>query len=297
MNGTKVLMSKKTVRIALIQTTSDGEVASNVSKTEKLIQAAADSGAKIICTQELCTTDYFCTDMNQDNFQLAETVPGPTTDSLTKLAKKNDVVLVLSLFEKRAEGIYHNTAVVIDADGSIAGVYRKMHIPDDPGFCEKYYFTPGDLGFKTIQTKYGKLGVLICWDQWFPEAARITAMQGADILIYPTAIATLPEESEEEKQEFSQAWDMIQRSHAIANGCFVASINRVGIENGQKFWGGSFICGPFGKYLAKAGEEEEIVMADLDFTILDKHRTTWPFFRDRRIDAYQPITKRFIDPE
>lgn len=285
----------KPVKIALLQTKSEHEVSRNLDKTISLIKKAASQGAQIVCTQELCTTDYFCYEMNDSYFEFAESIPGPITGKLSAIAKQEQVVIVASLFERRAAGIYHNTAVVIDADGTYLGKYRKMHIPDDPGFYEKYYFTPGDLGYKVFQTKFGKIGLLICWDQWYPEAARLTAMKDADILIYPTAIATLPEETIEDKQDFMDAWTTIQRSHAVANGVFVASINRVGTENGMKFWGGSFIASPFGKVLADSGDQEKIVMAECDFSSIDKHRTTWPFFRDRRIDSYQNITERFDD--
>jgi N-carbamoylputrescine amidase len=221
--------------------------------------------------------------------------PGQATQELSKLAEELSIVIIASLFEKRTDGIYHNSAVVFDADGQNLGIYRKSHIPDDLGFYEKYYFTPGDTGYKVFKTKFGVLGVLICWDQWYPEAARLCALKGAQILFYPTAIGTLPFENEELKNEYMQAWETIQRSHAVSNGCFVASVNRVGTEDNITFWGGSFVCGPFGKYIARAGSQEEILIADCDLSLIDQQRRTWPFLRDRRIDTYDGITKRYLD--
>lgn len=266
----------------------------NRKKAAALVEKAAGQGANLIALPELFNTTYFCREIDQEFFKWAEPIPGPSTRQFSALAKKLGVVILLPLFEKKAAGLYFNTVAVIEKDGSVSGIYRKMHIPDDPGFYEKYYFTPGDLGFKVFDTSCGKIGTLICWDQWFPEAARITAMKGADILVYPTAIGTLPEESDIEKGRFLEAWKMVQRSHAIANGCFVASINRVGVEGGSKFWGNSFICGPFGEMLSEAGEGEEIISADLDFSSIESQRQTWPFFRDRRIDGYSGILKRFL---
>jgi len=277
--------------------------AANLKKTVALIERAAKSGARIICTQELFRSQYFCQTENHKNFLLAEKIPGPSTDAFQKLAKKHRVVIVASLFEKRASGVYHNTAAVIDADGSLLGIYRKMHIPDDPLFYEKFYFTPGDLGFKAWQTKYGKIGVLICWDQWYPEAARLTAMQGAEILFYPTAIGWHPSEKKKYGIKQHGAWETIQRAHAVANGCYVAVTNRVGHEilegvggDGIEFWGQSFVAGTSGEIIAKAGSDrEEILIASIDLAHVDGTRTHWPFLRDRRIDAYGDLTKRLSD--
>lgn len=267
----------------------------NQEKTVRLIRDAASSGAQIICLQELYKSLYFCQQFDDAHFSLAESIPGKVTTQLGKLANDLGVVIISSLFEKRTDGIYHNTAVVHDADGTLMGIYRKSHIPDDPGFFEKYYFTPGDTGYKVFDTKFGKIGVLICWDQWYPEAARITALKGAQILFYPTAIGTLPDEDSDVRQEFMEAWETIQRSHAIANGCYVASVNRVGTEGNITFWGDSFVAGPFGKYIARAGSDEEILIAECDLSAIDIQRRTWPYLRDRRIDNYKDILKRFID--
>ena len=283
------------IKIGLIQLSDQGRLSENIHKHKSYIRKAADSGAQIICLQELFTTSYFCSKEDDTFFQLAEPVPGPLSNEMCKLAAELKVVLILPYFEKRAPGLYYNTAVVIDADGSYLGKYRKMHIPDDPGFYEKYYFTQGDLGYQVFNTKYGKIGVLICWDQWYPESARITALLGADILFYPTAIGTLSHEGEGEKTKFRDAWMTIQKSHAIANGCYVASVNRVGQERDITFWGGSFVAGPFGEILEQAGEEEEIIIADCDFSSIEKQRQIWPFFRDRRIDSYQGITERYLE--
>jgi N-carbamoylputrescine amidase len=273
-----------------------------------LIERAAKGGAQIICTQELFRSQYFCQCEDHRFFKLAEKIPGPTTDALGKLAKKYRVVIVASLFEKRAAGVYHNTAVIFDADGSILGIYRKMHIPDDPLYYEKFYFTPGDTGFCAWQTKYGKIGVLICWDQWFPEAARLTALQGAQILFYPTAIGWHPSEKREFGAAQHESWEMIQRSHALANGCYVCAPNRVGVEKivgadgkvvseeGIEFWGQSFIAGPDGQIIAKAhSAREEVLIAPCDLERVEFSRTHWPFLRDRRIDAYGDLMKRFVD--
>ena len=290
-------------KLGLIQTTASARPADNFKRTLALMERAARAGANIICTQELFTSQYFCQSENHEHFQLAEKIPGPSTVALQKLAKKHEVVIIASLFEKRAAGVYHNTAAVIDADGSLLGVYRKMHIPDDPLFYEKFYFTPGDLGFRVWPTRYGKLGVLICWDQWYPEAARLTAMQGAEILFYPTAIGWHPAEKEEYGARQHGAWETIQRSHAVANGCFVASVNRIGREviagvggPGLEFWGQSFVAGTSGEILAKASvDQEEILIVPVDLAKVDTTRTHWPFLRDRRIDAYGDLTKRLID--
>jgi len=261
---------------------------------EHHIAAAAKSGSGVIALQELFNTPYFCREMDPSFFGWSESVPGKTTDYFSRLAKNLGVILLLPLFEKKAPGVYFNTMAVIEKDGTLAGIYRKMHIPDDPGFYEKYYFTPGDLGFKVFDTSEGKIGTLICWDQWFPEAARLTAMAGAELLVYPTAIGTLPDEHDVEKAEFLDAWRTIQRSHAIANGCFVASINRVGEEGGTRFWGNSFICGPFGKIISEADELEGFITAELDLSQIEKYRQEWPFFRDRRVDEFAALSKRFL---
>ena len=276
------------------------EAQPNLLKAIAGIRDAAAKGAQIVCLQELFTSLYFCDVEDYENFKLAEAIPGPTTDALSKVAEELKVVIIASLFEKRAQGIYHNTTAVIDADGKYLGKYRKMHIPDDPAFYEKFYFTPGDLGYKVFETKYAKLGVLICWDQWYPEAARLTALMGAEILFYPTAIGWATNQDEETNTEQYNAWQTIQRSHSVANGVHVVSVNRVGFEQDgkMKFWGGSFVSNPFGKllYLASHDKEENAVV-EIDTQQTDFYRTHWPFMRDRRIDSYQPITKRFIDDE
>ncbi len=285
------------VNIGLVQMSCSENVQENIEKTIAKIKEAAANGAQIICLQELFSSLYFCDVEDHDNFKLGETIPGPTTEIMQKLAKELEVVLVVSLFEKRAQGLYHNTAAIIDADGAYLGKYRKMHIPDDPGYYEKFYFTPGDLGYQVWQTKFGKIGVLICWDQWYPEAARITSLMGADILFYPTAIGwDLDEKNQAINQEQYDAWQTIQRSHAIANGLYVVSVNRIGIEANQKFWGGSFIANPHGRLLYLAShDQEETHVETLDLEKTEYYRTTWPFLRDRRIDSYDGILKRFID--
>ncbi len=286
------------VKIGLVQMSCVKEAQPNLQKAIAGIKDAASKGAQIVCLQELFTSLYFCDVEDYENFKLAEKIPGPTTDVLGELAEELKVVIVASLFEKRAQGIYHNTTAVIDADGKYLGKYRKMHIPDDPAFYEKFYFTPGDLGYKVFETKYAKLGVLICWDQWYPEAARITALMGAEILFYPTAIGWATSQDNDTNTEQYNAWQTIQRSHAVANGVHVVSVNRVGFEQDEKmkFWGGSFVSNPFGKllYLASHDKEENAVV-EIDTQKTDFYRTHWPFMRDRRIDSYQPITKRFID--
>lgn len=272
----------------------------NLNKAIEGIRKAAAGGAQMVCLQELFTSLYFCDEENYDNFSLAEAIPGPTTEVLGKVAGELGVVIIASLFEKRTQGLYHNTTAVLDADGSYLGKYRKMHIPDDPAYYEKFYFTPGDLGYKVFKTRYATIGVLICWDQWYPEAARITALMGAEILFYPTAIGWATTQDAATNNEQYNAWQTIQRSHAIANGVHVVSVNRVGYEqNGaMKFWGGSFISNPFGTVLFQASHEDETVhVHELDLSKSDSYRTHWPFLRDRRIDSYQPITKRFIDDE
>ena len=289
-------MSK--VKVGLVQMSCSGSKEENMQKAIAGIKDAAAKGAQIVCLQELFTSLYFCDVEDYENFKLAEKSPGATTDTLGQVAASLNVVVIASLFEKRTQGIYHNTTAVIDADGAYLGMYRKMHIPDDPAYYEKFYFTPGDLGYKTFDTKFAKIGVLICWDQWYPEAARLTALQGAEILFYPTAIGWATSQDEATNTEQYKAWQTIQRSHAVANGVHVVSVNRVGFEqNGDmKFWGGSFVSNPFGTLLYKGShdnEETEVVEIDTDAT--DRYRTHWPFMRDRRIDSYENITKRFID--
>jgi len=288
------------VKIGLVQMSCTGDKEQNLAKAISGIKEAAGGGAQIICLQELFTSLYFCNVEDYENFKLAEPIPGPSTERLSRFASELGVVIIASLFEKRTQGIYHNTTAVIDADGSFLGKYRKMHIPDDPAYYEKFYFTPGDLGYKVFKTKFARIGVLICWDQWYPEAARITSLMGAEILFYPTAIGWASSQDEETNTEQYNAWQTIQRSHAVANGVHVVSVNRVGIEqNGaMKFWGGSFIANPFGTVLYKAPhEKEETAVIGIDLSKTDQYRTHWPFMRDRRIDSYQPITERFIDQE
>jgi N-carbamoylputrescine amidase len=288
-------------QIALVQMRCGTQLERNLTHALELIDNAAKSGAEIVCLPELFRSQYFCQSENHDNFSLAETIPGPSTDALTKLAREKSIVIVASLFEKRAAGVYHNTAVVIDADGNILGKYRKMHIPDDPSYYEKFYFTPGDLGFQSWKTTRGNLGVCICWDQWYPEAARLTALRGAEILFYPTAIGWHPREKEKYGAAQFSAWQTMQRSHAIANGCFVAAVNRVGHEapaggDGIEFWGQSFLCAPSGEILAQGSvDREEIISAQVEWKRVNEHRTHWPFLRDRRIDAYAGIQQRLID--
>ncbi len=289
-------MSK--VKVGLVQMSCSGDAKSNMDKAIAGIKEAAAKGANIVCLQELFTSLYFCDVEDYENFKLAETIPGPSTDTLSAVAKETGVVVIASLFEKRAQGLYHNTTAVLDADGTYLGKYRKMHIPDDPAYFEKFYFTPGDLGYKVFETKYGKIGVLICWDQWYPEAARLTALMGAEILFYPTAIGWATSQDEATNTEQYNAWQTIQRSHAVANGVHVVSVNRVGLEqNGaMKFWGGSFVANPFGSLIVKAThDQEEVIVTELDLSKTDSYRTHWPFMRDRRIDSYGDIVKRFID--
>jgi N-carbamoylputrescine amidase len=286
------------VQVGIVQMSCVKDKAANLKKAVEKILVAVQKGAQIVCLQELFTSLYFCDTEDYENFGLAESIPGPATETLQAIARENKIVIIASLFEKRAQGIYHNTTAVLDADGSYLGKYRKMHIPDDPAFYEKFYFTPGDLGYKVFETKYAKIGVLICWDQWYPEAARITSLMGAEILFYPTAIGWSTAQDEATNDEQYQAWLTIQRSHAVANGIHVVSVNRVGMEQqgAMKFWGGSFISNPFGRILYQAShDQEEVVVQELDIAKTDSYRTHWPFLRDRRIDSYQPITKRFID--
>jgi len=289
-------MSK--VKVGIVQMTCTANKQENLDKAIVKVRVAAQKGAQIVCLQELFTSLYFCDVEDYDNFKLAEAILGPSTDALSAVAKELGVVIIASLFEKRAQGIYHNTTAVLDADGAYLGKYRKMHIPDDPGFYEKFYFTPGDLGYKVFKTKFATIGVLICWDQWYPEAARITAMMGAEILFYPTAIGWATTQDEATNAEQYNAWQTIQRSHAVANGVHVVSVNRVGEEAGVKFWGGSFFANPFGALIHQTSvDDEEVVVEELDLAKSDYYRSHWPFMRDRRIESYQPITKRFLDED
>ena len=287
----------KNVSFALIQLSCAEDQSKNAVKTFSAIREAASKGAQVICLQELFQSVYFCYEENPSFFDLAETIPGPLTNQLGDLAKELGVVIVASMFEKRAAGIFHNTTAVLDADGKYLGKYRKMHIPDDPGYYEKYYFTPGDLGYLVFDTHFAKIGVLICWDQWYPEAARLTALKGAEVLVYPTAIGwDLEEKNNEINREQYQAWQTIQRSHSVANGIPVVSVNRVGVEHGQQFWGGSFVSNAFGRVIFQAShDQEEVAIVAVDVDSSEYYRKTWPFFRDRRIDSYGDITKRFND--
>jgi N-carbamoylputrescine amidase len=284
--------------VGLIQMSCSGDPAENFAKAEARIQEAAKRGAQIICLQELFRSQYFCREENAELFELAEAIPGPSTEALAKLARGLNVVIIGSLFERRAAGIYHNTAVAIDAGGALLGKYRKMHIPDDPLYYEKFYFTPGDLGFPNFDTRFARIGVLVCWDQWYPEGARLSSLGGANILFYPTAIGWHPSEKKEFGAAQLDAWRTIQRSHAIANGVFVAAVNRVGFEgtpeSGLEFWGHSFVCDPFGQILAEASaDKEEILLVECDPSRVEEVRRNWPFLRDRRIDAYSPILNRW----
>ena len=294
--------SKNKYVIGLLQLSFSANPEENTKKTISWVKKAAKQGAQIICLPELYRSQYFCQREDSKLFDLAETIPGPSTKAFQKAAKENNVAIIVPLFEKRAPGLYHNSAVIIDAGGEILGIYRKMHIPDDPAFYEKYYFTPGDLGFKSFKTKYGNIGTLICWDQWYPEGARLTALKGAGVLFYPTAIGWHPAEKERYGAAQKDSWITIQRSHAIANGVYVASVNRTGFEkpveeqDGLIFWGSSFVCDPQGVILAQASvDNEEILLAEVDVNHIETIRRNWPFFRDRRIDAYGDITKRFSD--
>jgi N-carbamoylputrescine amidase len=294
-------------QIALVQMSCGPEPEQNLRKAIDRVGDAAGRGANVVCLPELFQTQYFCQREDAALFDLAETIPGPSSEKLSAAAKKNSVVLITSLFEKRARGVYHNTAAIFDKDGSLAGIYRKMHIPDDPLYYEKFYFTPGDLGFRALDTSAGKIGTLVCWDQWYPEGARLTALQGANVLFYPTAIGWHPAEKAEFGEAQYDAWKTIQRAHAIANGLYVGVVNRVGFETGNirgnsatgaglQFWGGSFIADPFGRVIAQGShDKEEILMAEVDLHKLEDTRRNWPFLRDRRIDAYAPITNRLID--
>jgi len=298
MNAKRTASSKVTLGLPQLQCEKDP--GDNLARTLKAIETAARAGAQIVCTQELFRSQYFCQSEDPACFSLAEPIPGPSTEAFQRLARRRRVVVIASLFERRAPGLYHNSAAVIDADGSLLGVYRKMHIPDDPLYYEKYYFTPGDTGFRAWDTRHGRIGVLICWDQWYPEAARLTAMQGAQILFYPTAIGWHPAEKAAMGERQHGAWETIQRSHAVANGCFVAAVNRVGHErpvggDGIEFWGQSFVAGTSGQILAKASAgREETLLVEVDLAEVETTRTNWPFFRDRRIDAYSGVTQRWL---
>ena len=289
---------KDQVTLGLIQMSAGDNLAANLTKAVERVGAAAKKGAQIVCLQELFRSRYFCQSENHKNFQLAEPIPGPTTDALSTVASEYEIVIVASVFERRSAGVYHNTAVVIDADGALAGIYRKMHIPDDPLYYEKFYFTPGDLGFPSFQTRYAKVAALVCWDQWFPEGARLAALSGAQIIFYPTAIGWIPNEPRAVAQQQRAAWELIQRSHAVANGIYVASVNRVGREGRIRFWGNSFVAGPFGEIVAHAGgEREEILLAKCDLGRIEETRQSWPFLRDRRIDAYEPLLFRTLEDD
>ncbi len=282
------------VNVALVQSKASPDPTVNVKRTLDAIERSADLGAHVVCTQELFRSLYFCQREDASLFELAESIPGPTTEVLQEVARRRGIVVVGSLFEKRAPGLFHNTAVVIDADGSLAGTYRKTHVPDDPNYYEKFYFTPGDQGYRAFDTRAGRIGVLVCWDQWFPEAARLTAMQGAKILFYPTAIGAHARESAGVPEAQRDAWTTIQRAHAIANGVFVAAANRTGVEDDMRFWGSSFVAGPFGQVIARAGADaDEIVLARCDAAEVDRTREAWPFLRDRRIDAYDGLLRRW----
>jgi N-carbamoylputrescine amidase len=286
------------IKVGLVQMSCVADKEANLQKAIDGVRDAVRQGAQIVCLQELFTSLYFCDEENYDNFLLAESIPGPSSDTLSTIAAELGVVIIASLFEKRAQGLYHNTVAVLDADGSYLGKYRKMHIPDDPNYYEKFYFTPGDLGYKVFNTKFATIGVLICWDQWYPEAARITSLMGAEMLFYPTAIGWATSQEDATNTEQYNAWQTIQRSHAVANGIHVVSVNRVGYEQDgrMKFWGGSFVSNPFGSIMYQAShEQEENFVVEIDTAKSDQYRTHWPFLRDRRIDSYSPITKRFID--
>jgi N-carbamoylputrescine amidase len=301
--------------VGLVQMRMGPDPEANFAAAVRHIEQAAQLGANIVCLPELFRAQYFCQREDTRLFDLAESIPGPSTAKLADVARKARVAIVASLFERRAPGLYHNTAVTLNSDGAIAGVYRKMHIPDDPLYYEKYYFAPGDLGFQAVDTAFGRVGTLVCWDQWYPEGARLTALQGAEVLFYPTAIGWHPAEKEQFGAAQYDAWQTIQRAHAIANGVYVAGVNRVGIEHGEvklahgdvngnradgpglEFWGGSFLADPFGRIIAKASHDaEEILLGEIDLALIEETRRNWPFLRDRRIDAYAPITKRFLDP-
>jgi len=291
------MAERSCVRVGLVQMASAGEESANLTKALAAVDRLAGDGAEIIALPELFLTDYFCQTEDPAYFKKAEPVPGPTTGVMAKKAAERGVVLIVPVFERRGEGIYHNSAVVIDSDGTLTGVYRKMHIPQDPGFSEKYYFTPGDLGFPCFETRRGRMGVLICWDQWFPEAARLAALNGVQILFYPTAIGWRCDETDETVRAIERdAWETVQRSHAIANGIYVAAVNRVGREKGLEFWGRSFLAGPRGDVLVRAeGSGEKLLVADCDLSCIETQRQAWPFFRDRRTEAYEALHERFLN--
>jgi N-carbamoylputrescine amidase len=289
-------MSDDRFTVGLVQMRCEESVAANLAKAVARVEEAAKQGAQIVCLQELFRSAYFCQSESAANFDLAEPIPGPGTDTLCRVAAAHEIVLVGSIFEKRAEGVFHNTAVVVDADGSLLGLYRKMHIPDDPLYYEKFYFTPGDLGFRSFQTRYARIGALVCWDQWFPEAARLTSLSGAEIIFIPTAIGWHPSEKQQHGESQHAAWQTIQRGHAIANGVFVAVANRVGREGNLEFWGASFVADPFGAVVARASHDlEEVLVVSCDRRRISETRRHWPFLRDRRIDAYDGLLKRYID--
>jgi N-carbamoylputrescine amidase len=305
--GRSIALPPEKFRVGLVQMSMTSDPDKNLGHAVDRVREAATLGAQIVCLPELFQTQYFCQREDASLFDLAEPIPGPTSTKLAEVAKQLGIVLIASLFEKRAAGVYHNTAAMFDADGSLRGLYRKMHVPDDPLYYEKYYFTPGDLGFRAFDTNVGRVGTLVCWDQWYPEGARLTALQGAHVLFYPTAIGWHPAEKAELGVAQHDAWRTIQRAHAIANGVYVAVVNRVGFETGDvrgksapgaglEFWGGSFLCDPFGRVIAEAShDKEEILVGDVDLKALEDVRRNWPFLRDRRIDAYAPITSRLID--
>lgn len=300
-------MAQEKFRVGLVQMSAGPDPERNLQHAIDMVGDAAGRGAQVVCLPELFQTQYFCQREDAALFDLAEAIPGPATEKLSAVAKRLKIALIASLFEKRAPGVYHNTAVVFDADGTLRGLYRKMHIPDDPLYYEKFYFTPGDLGFRAFNTDFGKIGTLVCWDQWYPEGARLTALQGAQVLFYPTAIGWHPAEKEQYGEAQHDAWRTIQRAHAIANGVYVGVVNRVGMEYGDirgnrapgaglEFWGGSFLCDPFGRVIAEAShDKEEILVGEVDVRVMEDVRRNWPFLRDRRIDAYAPITSRMID--
>ncbi len=296
----------RSVHVGLVQMRCGEDPSENVRRAMEMTEQAASDGAQIICLPELFRTRYFCKSEDHDHFRLAEPIPGPTTSRFEEIARKLDVTILVSVFEKRAEGLYHNTIAVVDGDRGFIGRYRKMHIPDDPLFYEKFYFAPGDLGFRTFRTEHATIGTLICWDQWYPEAARLTALRGAEILLYPTAIGWLPSEKAARGASQKEAWELVQRSHAVANGCYTVAVNRVGFEpapepseeEGIEFWGGTFVAGPDGVILVRAPENEEaILVQEIDLDRIDALRTEWPFLRDRRIDAYDDLSRRYIDDE
>jgi N-carbamoylputrescine amidase len=304
----QIMANTRKYKVGLVQMSMGPDSEANLASAIRHIREAARLGANIVCLPELFRAQYFCQREDLRLFDLAEPIPGPSTEKLSGLAREARVTIIASLFERRAPGLYHNTAVTIDADGKLASIYRKMHIPDDPLYYEKYYFTPGDLGFQAVDTAAGRVGTLVCWDQWYPEGARLTALQGAEVLFYPTAIGWHPAEKDEFGAAQYDAWQTIQRAHAIANGVYVAGVNRVGHEHGDvlgnriegpglEFWGGSFLADPFGRIVAKASHDaEEVLIGEIDLALMEETRRNWPFLRDRRIDAYAPISKRFLDP-